>query len=383
MKRTIRLYLAVVALTLAVVCLPTAPRVSWAADSAKASPDDFDREFPKWKKMLADLRQLQAKYQNARPEDRAPLAAEYKALLAEGEAMLPALTVSAEAAYAADPTKYFAAGGFLLGRVLDHATMDNSDEALRLAKILIDHDYKEKNKNDSALLYHAAAAAFNVNDHKLAKSYLKSLAKLGPLEDPAKKLASDLEKYGPYWEEEQKIRTLEAKADDLPRVKFETSQGTVVIELFENEAPNTVANFINLVEKKFYDGLTFHRVITGFMAQGGDPKGTGSGGPGYSIPCECYSTNYRKHFRGSLSMAHAGRDTGGSQFFITFVPTDHLNGKHTVFGRVIEGMDAVAKFKRVEPGARGEKSEASDRILTATVLRKRNHKYEPTKLKEK
>lgn len=356
----------------------------FVATSVAASPDDFDRDFPQWKTVLAELRQVQAKYQNARAEDRAALAAEYKALVAKGEAMLPELTAAAEAAYTSDAAKYSPAGGFLLGRVLDNATTDNYEEALRLAKILVDRGYKEKNANDKALLHYAAAAAFNLNDHELARKFLEAQIKLGPLDENGKKLANELEKYGPYWEQEQRIRASEARADDLPRVKFETTQGPVVIELFENEAPNTVANFINLVEKKFYDGLTFHRVISNFMAQGGDPKGTGSGGPGYAVPCECYREDYRKHFRGSLSMAHAGRDTGGSQFFITFVPTDHLNGKHTVFGRVIEGMEAVSKFKRVEPGARGaDREDKGDRIVTATVLRKRNHKYEPTKLKEK
>ena len=167
----------------------------------------------------------------------------------------------------------------------------------------------------------------------------------------------------------------EARANDLPRVKLETNKGDIVIELFENEAPNTTANFISLVEKKFYDGLSFHRVLPGFMAQGGDPKGNGSGGPGYSIACECYRPDYRKHFRGTLSMAHAGKDTGGSQFFLTFVPTTHLDGKHTAFGRVIEGMDVLAKLQRTEAGSQGE----TDHIEKATVLRKRNHPYEPVK----
>ena len=123
------------------------------------------------------------------------------------------------------------------------------------------------------------------------------------------------------WAKEKKIREAEDKADDLPRVLLKTSAGDIEIELFENEAPNTVLNFITLVDKGFYNGLKFHRVLPGFMAQGGDPKGDGTGGPGYTIPCECYQANHRLHFRGSLSMAHAGRDTGGSQFFLTFVPT--------------------------------------------------------------
>lgn len=143
----------------------------------------------------------------------------------------------------------------------------------------------------------------------------------------------------------------EAGSGELPQVALNTSKGEIVIELYEDEAPNTVANFVSLVEKKFYDGLTFHRVIDGFMAQGGCPKGSGVGGPGYAIPCECYQKNARKHVRGSLSMAHAGKDTGGSQFFITFDATPHLDGKHTVFGQVTDGMDVVDAIERVPTGA--------------------------------
>lgn len=116
----------------------------------------------------------------------------------------------------------------------------------------------------------------------------------------------------------------------------------VKIELFEKDAPNTVANFEKLANSGFYDGLTFHRVIPGFVAQGGCPRGNGTGGPGYTINCEI---NPNKHERGALSMAHAGRNTGGSQFFIVYKPQPHLDGEHTVFGKVIEGMEHVDAFK--------------------------------------
>lgn len=121
--------------------------------------------------------------------------------------------------------------------------------------------------------------------------------------------------------------------------------GQVKIELFPNEAPGTVENFENLIKKGFYNGLNFHRVIPGFVAQGGCPHGTGTGGPGYSIKCET-AGNPHKHERGSLSMAHAGRDTGGSQFFIVYEPQPHLNGVHTVFGKVVEGMEHVDAIKQ-------------------------------------
>ncbi|HEY3965820.1 MAG TPA: peptidylprolyl isomerase [Planctomycetaceae bacterium] len=155
----------------------------------------------------------------------------------------------------------------------------------------------------------------------------------------------------------------------LPQVLLKTNKGEILLELYEDEAPNTVANYISLVEKGFYDGLKFHRVIAGFMAQGGDPKGIGSGGPGYHIKCECVRKDHRNHDRGVISMAHAGPDTGGSQFFITFDKTPHLDGKHTVFGHVIKGMDVVDKLKQ------------GDVIEKATVKQKRDHEYKPEIIK--
>ncbi len=124
----------------------------------------------------------------------------------------------------------------------------------------------------------------------------------------------------------------------MKKAIIETDKGNIVLELFENDAPNTVANFVKLINKGYYNGLKFHRVIPNFMVQGGCPVGNGTGGPGYTIKCEI---NPKKHIAGTLSMAHAGKDTGGSQFFITHSPQPHLDGVHTVFGQVTEGMDVV------------------------------------------
>ena len=121
-----------------------------------------------------------------------------------------------------------------------------------------------------------------------------------------------------------------------------TEKGDMKAELYEKETPVTVENFENLAGKRFYDGLTFHRVIPGFVIQGGCPRGDGTGGPGYTIPCET-SAGRQYHDRGVLSMAHRGKDTGGSQFFICMnrENTQHLDGVHTCFGRVIEGVDVI------------------------------------------
>jgi cyclophilin family peptidyl-prolyl cis-trans isomerase len=172
--------------------------------------------------------------------------------------------------------------------------------------------------------------------------------------------------------------TLAQAANDNPQVLLRTTKGDVILELYEDKAPNTVANFIYLVERKFYDGLTFHRVIDGFMAQGGDPSGNGTGGPGYRIACECRLPNAERNYTGAISMAHAGRDTGGSQFFLLFNDAPFLDGKHTVFGHVIQGRTAVDQLQRIDP----EKPTGvqPDRILEARVIKKRNHPYVPQTL---
>ena len=133
----------------------------------------------------------------------------------------------------------------------------------------------------------------------------------------------------------------------MSKVIFETESGKITFELFPDSAPNTVSNFVKLTNEGFYDGLSFHRVIPGFMAQGGCPNTRagssgmpGTGGPGYNIKCEI---NANKHLTGSLSMAHAGKDTGGSQFFIVYEPQPHLDGVHTVFGKT-EDMEVVLKL---------------------------------------
>ena len=152
-------------------------------------------------------------------------------------------------------------------------------------------------------------------------------------------------------------------SEELPQIQIQTDRGDMTIEMFEDHAPNTVANMISLIEKGYYDGLIFHRVISDFMIQGGCPQGTGTGGPGYKFDDECTS-ECRHDSAGILSMANAGPRTNGSQFFITHGPTPHLDGKHTVFGKVTEGLDVVHEIKQ------------GDVMEKVVVLQKRDHVYE-------
>jgi cyclophilin family peptidyl-prolyl cis-trans isomerase len=142
-----------------------------------------------------------------------------------------------------------------------------------------------------------------------------------------------------------------ALAAERPVAVFETSMGTFKVELFSDLAPLTAGNFIALAEKGFYNGVIFHRVIDRFMIQGGDPTGTGTGGPGYTIPDE-FGEGLKHDKPGILSMANAGPSTGGSQFFVTLVPTPWLDGKHAIFGAVVEGMDIVEAIGKTRTGPR-------------------------------
>jgi len=345
-----------------------------AEPTAEATAAEFDKIFTEFKKVLGKLRSLQSKYQLAADSERPAIEAEFNAEVEKGNEIAPRLLESAKAAYLAAPNANPAITRFLLQNLAEADQKDNYATALELTKLLIDHGCKEP-----TLYNFGGIAAFGSNQFDLAKEWLTEASEAKVLGDVGKADLKFVDEYQKLWPAEEKIREAEAKADDLPRVRLTTSKGDIVIELFENEAPIATANFISLVEKHFYDGTPFHRVLTGFMAQGGDPTGTGKGGPGYTIPCECYQENHRSHFAGSLSMAHAGRDTGGSQFFLTFRPTPHLNGKHTVFGRVIEGMDVLTSLERIDPEKRGP---TPDKIITATVVRKRDHPYAPTKSKE-
>ncbi len=363
---------------------PATPTTADPVDAANpATAAEFRRALAEWKTLLVQVATLQTQMQGTGAEERRSLAPQYLELVQQAGRLSPKLQAAAEKAFTADSAQR-EFGDLLFTMAVSHLRTDNYEEALRLAQMLIDNKYPQKE------IYRlAASAAFATMNLPAAKEYALVAAD-GKTPAPAdlQPLLDEIAKYEPLWEREKKFRQADAKADNLPRIKLQTSKGDIVLELFENDAPNTVANFVSLVQAGFYDGLAFHRVLPTFMAQAGDPrtKSDSKGapaqvvdGPGYTIACECYDPNHREHFRGSLSMAHKElKDTGGSQFFLTFVPTGQLDGRHTVFGRVIEGLDVLSRLQRINP----EKPAAvePDKIVKAIVLRKRNHAYEPKKL---
>jgi cyclophilin family peptidyl-prolyl cis-trans isomerase len=400
---------------------PQKPGEIQSAEQAKAA---FDNKFREYKGIVREIENLQVEFQNADESKREGINAAMSGQVAHAQAVVNEMVEAAMEVYRlapnADPqvTELLTAVArhYTIGRQIGpgqpargghpedvYYPIDGGDQyerALPLIKLLIDGGAEEKDLSTWGFL-----SAFATNNYELAKQYLAKAQETGAFEalaetagmgesDPQSGLmkgvlqlvsafAGVLDDYPQLWAKEAALREAEAATDDLPRIKLTTTKGEIVLELFENEAPQSVANFLTLVKQGFYNGTPFHRVLPRFMAQGGDPTGTGTGGPGYSIRGEADAPNHRNHFRGSLSMAHSGHpDSGGSQFFLTFVPTPHLNGRHTAFGRVIEGIEALGDLQRRSPQHQPDAPEA-DRILTAEVLRDRGHKYAFEKLPER
>jgi cyclophilin family peptidyl-prolyl cis-trans isomerase len=362
-------------------------RMADAADSSSAAADkgstSFHDLYQKWIDALAETAKLQTQMVAASSNDREAVRLKFTDAVHTAQAMLPDLQAAAEVAYAADDTNKDLTN-LMFVMAMGHLRKDNYEESLRLGRLLLEHGFANKDKDLYRLLASSAFPTMELDD---AQKFLNEAGGGKPADDPdLKSLVPLVEFYHRKWDREQHFRADEAKADDLPRVKLHTTQGDMIVELFENEAPNTVANFISLIEHGFYDGTQFHRVIPGFVAQGGDPLSKdpakyegqiGHGGPEYSIPSESAAPNHREHFRGSLSMALGeGPDSGGSQFFIALAPAAPLDGKFTVFGRVIEGLDVLSKLQRFDP-QKPTPGVTLDKIIKAEVLRKRDHPYEP------
>ncbi|MGL4593297.1 MAG: peptidylprolyl isomerase [Thermoguttaceae bacterium] len=362
----------------------------------KAYMDQYVR-FRNINKELTALKQELPTANQTRQEeiDRA-----YHTLLAEGTSVYKNMLNVGLEAFEEAPNRNPFVNNYLLSFVEWDYRRDEYENPVRIFKVLAKHGIE---RHAAPLYVFAGLSAMMTMDLEDAEKWLAIAEETGFLEklienysrDPKNRnqimtlasLHSQMPELKKEWAKELEIRKSETEAGEkdpaqkLPRVLLKIKNGPktedVVVELFENEAPNTVKNFISLVESGFYNGLVFHRVLPMFMAQGGDPTGSGAGGPGYCIDCETSNPNYRKHFRGTLSMAHAGPNTGGSQFFMTFVPTSMLDGKHTAFGRIVEGMDVLADIQRIDPGDENQVVKELSRIVEAKVLNKRDHSYEP------
>ena len=353
----------------------------------------FHAAFQGWRELLKELRVLKLEYQQAKPDRMIVIEKLYNEKVAEGAKKQPELTELAFKAFEETPYKNFYVFSHIFGLIEWENGRENYEQVVALFQKMEKYGIPETHK----ILYAVAGlAAFKSMQFEWTDKWLgiAGTEKVPGKEDTYLKLYLDqadddkqsntgmltmLPMIRRNWEKEIVLRQKEEAETDPakqnPQVLLKTSKGDIVLELFEDDAPNTVASFISLVNKGFYKDVVFHRVLPNFMAQGGDPTGTGSGGPDYMFDCECYKPDYRRHFRGSISMANAGPNTNGSQFFLTFVPTAMLDGRHTVFGRIVDGMDVLSGITRIDPEK--ENQPEPDRILEAKVLRSRPHEYVP------
>ncbi len=284
--------------------------------------------------------------------------------------------------FKSNPAKFKGIGDMLFYFAKKDIEADRCEGTLEVMQALIDGGYEGKG------LYHMAGyAAFVSNEYELASDYWKKSSVMG-MDVPQQMLAT-LDTQAVKWKEELAKREKETLADDLPRVEVLTTKGVLEIELFEDDAPETVNNFIYLVEKGHYNAKPIFRVIEHLVAQTGCERGDGTGTPGYSIKGEGPLPGHRNHFRGSVGLALGANpetnqpdlNSGSAQFYMCFTPYPQFDGSYCVFGRVIKGFEALGNFNRVDMSNKEEakKSDVNpDAVVRIRVLRKRNHEYRPT-----
>ncbi|MFO7904079.1 MAG: peptidylprolyl isomerase [Planctomycetota bacterium] len=335
---------------------------------------DFEDVFREWTRMLRDLHELEVAFHAAPASKREELFKEHFQTLTNGYSLEDELLSAAMRAYSMHPQKNADLKEFLLQIASMLVQAECYEDGLKVSQMLLDSDVDEL-----AVYQNAADAAFACSKFDVAEQCLRIIdQRKGNSTENSRRLAL-MDVYKKEWKKEQELRETERLANDLPRVLLVTVRGEIELELFENEAPNTVANFIKLVEDGFYDGLTFHEVKPGVGAFSGCPLGDGTGSPGHFIRHEFEDAEPRVHFRGSLSTISEGPFANGSQFCITFLPTPQREGLSTVFGRVIRGMDVLARLQR-RGGDSLSASTPPDRIITAKVVRKRDHPYKPDRI---
>ncbi|QDV24913.1 peptidylprolyl isomerase [Aureliella helgolandensis] len=294
---------------------------------------------------------------------------------------------AALAEYLSDPAGKAAIAGMLRRFVLRNIEVERYEGVLDVALALIENgDQGELEKTQVVL------TAIAVNRYDVALNFVEQiLASLTSKEQAEEKthylrMRERIEHMSANWERELKLRAEDAAGEPLPRVLIRTPKGTMEIELFENQAPGNVANFISLVERGFFDGLLFHKVVEKVGIQTGCPLNDGTGDDGYHIYGESNRPDARSFFRGYLGMALAGGDidTASTQFFINTLPSDVLGETYTAFGRVIKGFETMSDLTKINPDSEDEEKKNAgaipDPILSIEVLYKRDHEYVPNKV---
>lgn len=370
-----------------------APAEDAAAEDAAIAGDGFDADAERrvfreaveaWGESISETRAVLIRFHNGTAETEPHYRDQYRELQVRGRETFDRAVRAATALLEHDPQESFLQAQFLLVAVHYRYNRDWFELTGPAAEVLM-----AVGTNDPKLPEIAGVSFFATDQFDRASPHLAKAAETGTLDEKHAGLPQAVEEYRKHWDRERVFRAEDREKDDLPQVRFSTTRGDVLVELFEDQAPNTVANFINLVESGYYDQLPFYQVIDSQIAMVGDAADDGLDASAGRIPDENQRSDARVTFRGSLAMAklpnpqsqqprtipHSAR----SHFFFTLMPFPEANSEYTVFGRVIQGMDAVSALRRVDPSVKDPENPAAppDRVLSAEVIRKRSHPYEP------
>jgi cyclophilin family peptidyl-prolyl cis-trans isomerase len=356
--------------------------LSQSVAAMQGDPDKFANMRDEIRRLEREISKKYSSIPIGFPEEQEKALAEIETKKTQVAAMRKQLDLSAIESYTADPEANQIAASHILNMGLACVEGRSGERpfdparAYELATLL--GKGSPGGKPAPVVLNMAYQACLAMQDYERAERILKRIEGMG-VQVP-EKVATHLGKLKRNWAKELVKRESEQQRDDLPRVKLETDLGDIVVELFEDDCPATVANFISLVESGFYNGTAFYEVRPGLVARTGCPKGDGTGDPGYKIANESSSADSRRFFAGTLGMHHDGANTAGSQFFFTYQPKPDYDLNYVAFGRIVEGLEVLYQLPRVEP--RISQFDVSDprKIKLATVIRKRDHAYEPVKI---
>lgn len=367
---------------------PAAASAGEPAESSlnvEAEQAAYQAAIKAWRQTIAEMQEAALRFHNGTAETEQKYLTEYRELSDRGRGEFDRAVRAATRLLQHDPKADSQYADFLFAAARYRFDRDWYELTGEAAEALMAAEVKEPRLPEIA-----GVSFWATNRFDRAAEHLQTAIDNGFIEPKHRRLLESVGVYKPLWEREQQLRQEARENDDLPQVRITTTRGALVVELFEDQAPNTVANFISLAEQGFYDGLLFHQVIPSQIAMSGDPSGDASGNAGYRIADEVDRSDARATFRGSLVMArladprsNSGQtlpNSASSQFFFALMPLPWANREHTVFGRVIAGIGTLSALTRVNPSAKKGEDEPEgppDRILTIEVIRKRPHDYQP------
>jgi cyclophilin family peptidyl-prolyl cis-trans isomerase len=361
-------------------------RVGWACQDPPAQTGGSPLDGRRFLKLREDISQIDKQINDLFvsmpirfPEEQKKHTAKIEELKQAQVTLRKELDQAAIESFSADPEGNVLAGNHigqlmiasLEGRAIDRPF--DPQRAQELVQLLLD-----KGVNQPRLYFFGYLASFAQEKFDMAEEFLSQYEQAAKSKETG--IREGLQKIRENWDREAEFRTAEAQRDDLPRVRLTTDAGVIEVELFEDQMPNTVANFVSLVDQGFYDGSTFFQVIPGQIARTGCPEQNGKGNPGYFISPELPSAR-RNFFAGTLGMYQDSNGRIGSQFFVTYSPAPTLEANYTSFGRIISGMEVVYRFKMAELNPdRPMTTDIFSKIVKAEVIRKRDHDYKPQKV---